>query len=511
MAFFALITDVGKNKLALATAGNKLVLSSFGLGDGDGAVYNPTATQTALKKEVYRAPLNALSLDPADNTQIILECLVPENIGGFYVRELGIYDTDNNLIVVAKYPELFKPSPADGVAVKQMTIKITMEVGSADNVTLSIQAGNLATIEYVDNKKASITYPDVQNLTDDVHYLTAKCFSDLKATQTSVGVSRFATDEEVKNLQQSNAAVTPITLNQLIASLEDLQKANKSRFVTADILAQLSSTDKLLGLIKLATSDEVNSGLVTDKAITPKTLTSLIATLQEAVAGTLTNKWITPNVLKNIISSLRLFPVGAILYCPHRGGVAPSGFVVCNGSTLSRTSYPDLWAYAQSTGLVTETEWWNSGWKGAFTGGDGSTNFRIPDLRGVYLRGSNSGASLDTRRGTENWQTGSYKSDSFGSHSHGVSDPGHYHLLAADGTRATLTDRNYLKESAAVGEGGLQNENFEYNLQGTSSYPGKGKTSNMIQPYDSMGLQILASGSSETAVRDIALVPIMKY
>lgn len=121
----------------------------------------------------------------------------------------------------------------------------------------------------------------------------------------------------------------------------------------------------------------------------------------------------------NILGGASL-PVGAVISAPTT--TAPSGFLKLNGAALSRATYADLWIFAQaSSNLVTDVDWTaNEDW-GAFSQGDGATTFRIPDLRGYFLRGLDDGRGLDGGRGI-----GSSQSDAFKSHTHnlGIQDRG---------------------------------------------------------------------------------------
>ena len=112
------------------------------------------ATQNALRREMYRAVINSLTVDSNNDKQVIIGYLIPENSGGWYIRNWVFFDEAGDLILVAKYPETYKPSPLMAL-LKQFTIKMVMEVGSPDNVALSIEAGSVATTEYVDNKSST--------------------------------------------------------------------------------------------------------------------------------------------------------------------------------------------------------------------------------------------------------------------------------------------------------------------------------------------------------------------
>ncbi|PRP72441.1 hypothetical protein BUE93_01530 [Chromobacterium amazonense] len=154
--FFTLLTAVGKNKLAAAsTGGAPLKLTHMAVGDGDnGGYYIPSEAQAALKHEVWRAPLNNLSTDPQNPNWIIAELVIPDEVGGFTIREVGVFDADGALIAVGKFPESYKPVLADG-ANKQLYVRLIMEVSNAAAVTLQVDPSVvLATRATVDQRIA---------------------------------------------------------------------------------------------------------------------------------------------------------------------------------------------------------------------------------------------------------------------------------------------------------------------------------------------------------------------
>ena len=103
------------------------------------------------------------------------------------------------------------------------------------------------------------------------------------------------------------------------------------------------------------------------------------------------------------------------------GNNAPTGWLKLNGSLVSRATYAALWTYAQAQGLATETDW-NAGYYGRFSVGDGSTTFRLPDTRGLFLRGLDDGRGADPSR-----IMGFYQEQANAAHAHGVNDPTHQH------------------------------------------------------------------------------------
>ena len=149
--YFALLTNQGAAKLANAAAlGTKVNIASMGVGDGGGTLPTPDAAQTKLFGEKRRAQLNSLTVDAANSSQIIAEQIIPESEGGFWIREIGLYDADGVLIAVANCPETYKPQLAEGSG-RTQTVRMILIVNSTAAVTLKIDPSVvLATRKYVD-------------------------------------------------------------------------------------------------------------------------------------------------------------------------------------------------------------------------------------------------------------------------------------------------------------------------------------------------------------------------
>ncbi|MCO7254411.1 phage tail protein [Dickeya oryzae] len=162
--YFALLTNIGAAKLANATAlGSHLAITQMAVGDGGGSLPTPTPAQTKLVNEKRRAPLNALSVDPQNTNQIIAEQVIPETEGGWWIREIGLYDSDGDLIAVANCADTYKPQLQEGSG-RVQTVRMILIVNSADAITLKIDpAVVLATRQYVDDKAIEVkAYADSQ-------------------------------------------------------------------------------------------------------------------------------------------------------------------------------------------------------------------------------------------------------------------------------------------------------------------------------------------------------------
>lgn len=150
--FFALLTVIGANKLAKATAlGTTLKITQMAVGDGGGTLPMPSEEQTKLVNEKRRAGINTLFIDSKNANQIVAEQVIPENEGGYWIREIGLFDDEGSLIAVGNCPETYKPQLQEGSG-RTQTIRMILTVSHTESVELKVDPSViLATRESVDN------------------------------------------------------------------------------------------------------------------------------------------------------------------------------------------------------------------------------------------------------------------------------------------------------------------------------------------------------------------------
>ena len=194
--FRTVITTAGAAKLAAATApgGRKVNITTMAVGDGGGKLPVPDAGQTGLIHEVWRHALNKISQDKRNSNYIIAELVIPPEVGGFWMRELGLYDDAGTLIAVANMAESYKPALAEGSG-RSQTCRMVIIVSSVTSVALTIDTTTvMATQDYVDDKIAeheqSRRHPDAS--------LTAKGFTQLSNATNSTSEILAATPKAVK-------------------------------------------------------------------------------------------------------------------------------------------------------------------------------------------------------------------------------------------------------------------------------------------------------------------------
>lgn len=204
--YFAILTNQGAARLANAAAlGTKLNLTQMAVGDANGVLPTPDPAQTKLINQKRIAPLNLLTVDPANTSQIIAEQIIPENEGGFWIREIGLYDDAGVLIAVANCPETYKPELQEGSG-RTQTIRMILIVSSTSAITLKIDPSVvLATRQYVDDKVIEVkSYADglirahEQSRNHPDATTTAKGFTQLNSSVTDDRETQSATPKAVK-------------------------------------------------------------------------------------------------------------------------------------------------------------------------------------------------------------------------------------------------------------------------------------------------------------------------
>ncbi|HBN0337328.1 phage tail protein [Escherichia coli] len=425
--FYTLLTDIGAAKLASAAAlGVPLKITHMAVGDGGGVLPTPDAKQTALVNEKRRAALNMLYIDPQNSSQIIAEQVIPENEGGWWIREVGLFDESGALIAVGNCPESYKPQLAEGSG-RTQTVRMVLITSSTDNITLKIDpAVVLATRKYVDDKVLELkVYVDdlmAKHLAaQDPHSQYAP-----KASPTFTGTPKAPTPAAGNNTTQvATTAFVQAALTALIngapATLDTLKEIaaainNDPNFSTTinnalALKAPLSSpaltgtptaptAAQSVNNTQIATTAFVKSaiaGMVGSAPAALDTLNELAAalgndpnfatTMLNALAGkqpldnTLTN--LSGKDVAGLLTYLGLgegsaLPVGVPV--PWPSATPPTGWLKCNGAAFSAEEYPEL-AKAYPTN-------------------------KLPDLRGEFIRGWDDGRGIDAGRVLLSIQTG---------------------------------------------------------------------------------------------------------
>ncbi len=162
--FYTILTNIGMAAIANAQVSqSKVDFASIAVGDSNGSYYSPAATATKLVNEVWRGSINAISIDETNPNWIIVEAVIPATIGGFSVREIGVFDTSGALLAIGKIPETYKPAAEQG-SLKDLYLRIILEVSNASSITLKVDPAVIyASKKYVDDK-VSIVASGLENV-----------------------------------------------------------------------------------------------------------------------------------------------------------------------------------------------------------------------------------------------------------------------------------------------------------------------------------------------------------
>ena len=251
------ITKAGAEKLAAATVpnGKKVNFTAMAVGDGGGSLPTPNASQTKLVREVWRHTLNKISQDNKNKNYVVAELVIPPETGGFWMREMGLYDDTGTLIAVGNMAESYKPALTEGSG-RAQTVRMVIMVSDIASVELTIDTTTvMATQDYVDDKLAeheqSRRHPDAS--------LTAKGFTQLSSATDSSSEALAATPKAVKAVYDlANAKYTAQDATTAQKGIVQLSSATDS---TSEALAATPKAVKTANDNAKAANDNANTRL----------------------------------------------------------------------------------------------------------------------------------------------------------------------------------------------------------------------------------------------------------
>ncbi|HHL8964411.1 TPA: phage tail protein [Escherichia coli] len=469
--YYAILTNQGAARLANATMlGSKLNLTQMAVGDANGVLPTPDPAQTKLINQKRIAPLNLLSVDPNNQSQIIAEQIIPENEGGFWIREIGLYDDEGVLIAVANCPETYKPQLQEGSG-RTQTIRMILVVTNTEAITLKIDPSVvLATRKYVDDEVLELRlYVDDQMrnhiAAQDPHTQYAQKHNptftgEPKAPTPAAGnnTTRIATTEFVQaaiTALINGAPATLDTLKEIAAAINNDPKFSTTINNALALKAPLSSpaltgtptaptAAQSVNNTQIATTAFVKSAIAAMVGSAPAaldTLNELAAALgndpnfSTTVLNALAGKQPLDNTLTNLsgkdVAGLLAYlglgegsalPVGVPV--PWPSATPPTGWLKCNGAAFSAEEYPELTkAYP--------------------------TN-KLPDLRGEFIRGWDDGRGIDTGRSILSIQ--GYATED---HAHGLPSRS---TIVTDATINFYFDENWVNSGTDIIKRGNTND-----------------------------------------------------
>ncbi|MGK7245357.1 phage tail protein [Buttiauxella agrestis] len=318
--FKTVITTVGAAKIAAVLAGTSSIVldgnARMAIGDGNGTLPTPVPSQTALVHEVYRAALNNATIDDRDPKNIVAELVIPPETGGFWMREMALYDAAGTLLAVGNMAETYKPSLSEGAGRKQV-IRMVIAVSDVSAVTITMDASTvMATKDYVDSEidehAKSRNHPDAT--------LTAKGFTQLNNATNSTAETQAATPKAVKTVMDATNLKAPLDSPNLTGTPQaptappgtNTQQLANTAFVRAAIAALINSSPGTLDTLSelaAALGNDANFATTMTNALAAKApLASPVLTgtpmAPTAVAGTSTQQLATTAFVQAAVAEL---------------------------------------------------------------------------------------------------------------------------------------------------------------------------------------------------------------
>lgn len=396
-----LYTTAGLRALANAEAtGTAAKFSTMAVGDGAGNPTTPRETQTALVRETYRATINRVYQDPGNAARFTAELVIPAAIGGFVMREVGVYDANGALLLVGSLPDTYKPEPTDG-AYSDVVVAVDFYVSNASVVDINFDPNTVVvTQQWIENNvtpKELIPGGTVgqylgkaSNADGDVEW------QDPAAASVRVDIisekQTLADNQTVINLTKTTAYGLAVYIGAPDAiGGERVPKGSGAnewdevpgnptqiklgKAYPAGYIAQMINNEPS-GSAPAPLERDKNLSDVTDKA----TARGNLDVLSKAEVSALGRQWSPPGT-----------------HAEFYGTTAPLGWLKENGAAVSRTVYADLFAVIGTT----------------FGAGDGFNTFNLPDTRGEFVRMADDGRGVDAGRAV-----GSKQDQMIQSHAH---------------------------------------------------------------------------------------------
>ena len=336
--YFAILTDYGTRAIAHALSqGQPLQLTQFAVGDGNGQAVTPTASATALVHQTHIAPVSAVSLDPRNNKQVIVELTIPENVGGFYIREMGVFDAQNKLIAYANCPESFKPTESSGSG-KVQVLRMILKVESSSAVTLSIDNSVIfVTRQQMAPKTITATTQNGFDESGHTHEIA-------KASTTQQGITQLYSGYESES---EDMAATPKSIKLLKAFIDTLTR-NLSNYIpnskkSSAVNSNSADTVATSAAVKTAYDKAVEAEELANKKWTAKSATETepgILPISHKTDGADKNKFASEYAVGE--AAKKGLPLGAVVSFP-RAVTNPAGFLKANGTTFNQQTFPDLY------------------------------------------------------------------------------------------------------------------------------------------------------------------------
>lgn len=371
-------------------------LTHFAVGDGGGNSIEPIESMTQLVRERYRATINRIYQDPENENKYTAEMIIPVTVEGFVVREIALFDRNGNMVLVGNTPEVHKPTLAEGVT-QDSVYRIPFVISNPEVLELNFDPNVIiATHQWILN---TLTPANMFPGGTIGQVLKKKTNADGDTEWSDAGSAEVF----VNTIEEEQSLVA----DQLIVDLSETTTTGAAVYINGERITNKSGADGWLA----TTATRITLGKAYPGA--------KILIVQNEPLGAAPYPLAQKNNLSDVLNkplarqNLGVMSADEAKYndCPPGTVIMlaatniPTGYrlLKCNGATISRTAYADLFSVIGTT----------------FGVGDGVNTFRLPDLRGEFLRGWDDGRGIDAGRSLGSWQT-----DEFRSHDHDVINTG---------------------------------------------------------------------------------------
>lgn len=391
MAYSTIHTNYGLQRLAQAeTTGIPINLIEMAVGDGNGNETTPSPSQTNLVRERFRATINRVYQDASNPLRFTAELIVPASVGGFTLREVGVFDDSGSLFVVGNLPATYKPENDEG-AYSDTVVRVDFLVSNASTITLQ-----------VDPNVVVVTQQWISNNVTAATIIPGGTTGQILAKESNADgdyIWKDPTDAIV--VVDTIAEKQTLAASQTIVDLTETITYGLAVYIEGVRLPMGSGVDEwqpdpaittrvILG--KSYPAGSVFQGVNNEPAGSAPAPLERAKNLSDvqSVATSRTNLDVFSKA-----ETRQMAPAG--LVATFARSTAPTGWLKANGAAVSRTAYADLYAAIGTR----------------FGAGDGINTFNLPDLRGEFIRGWDDGRGVDSGRAL-----GSAQADSFKSHNH---------------------------------------------------------------------------------------------
>lgn len=240
--FYTILTATGKAKLAnSAVLGSKVNFKTLKVGDGKGSYYEPSENQTSLVNQVWSGSIGSISVDENNPNWIVIETLIPATIGGFFIREAGIFDEDDDLIAISKLSETYKPVVSEG-SIKDLCIKIILEVSNVESVTLKIDP----TVIVASKKDILVIEAEVKDINARLSDLTKNKANDTDNARTTTNKTVTGAINELNSSKANDTDSSRSTTSKTVTGAINELNTNKAPIASPTFTGSVKTSKNTL-------------------------------------------------------------------------------------------------------------------------------------------------------------------------------------------------------------------------------------------------------------------------